>query len=153
MKIRSLQPEDRVQWESMLRAYAAFYGTATSAESEAAVWSWIFDEHNDFWCNLVVDNSGIIIGFVQYQLMHRSLSGAMVCYLSDLYVDPQFRGNGAGRAMIDHVLAFAHSRRIANVRWLTQDFNYAGRKLYDTYAKKSDFILYSIPVAVDEPVK
>ena len=153
MKIRSIRADDRTSWESLLRAYAAFYGTATSNESEAAVWSWIFDEHNDFWCDLVVDNSDTIIGFVQYQLMHRSLSGAMVCYLSDLYVDDQSRGNGAGRAMINHVLAFARTRRIANVRWLTQEFNYAGRRLYDAYTKKSDFILYSLPVVSDEPVE
>jgi len=67
----------------------------------------------------------------------------MVCYLSDLYVNPENRGCGAGRALIDHVLAFAKANNIANVRWLTQDFNYAGRRLYDTYSPKSDFILYS----------
>lgn len=153
MSIRSLQPDDRAQWEIFLRAYAAFYGTTTSAESEATVWGWIFDEHNDFWCDLAMDESGTAIGFVQYQLMHRSLGGAMVCYLSDLYVDPQSRGHGAGRAMIDHVLAFAKARRIANVRWLTQEFNYAGRKLYDSYTKKSDFILYSLPVDVADTVE
>ena len=152
MRIRALRSNDREQWELLLRAYAAFYGTATSSQSEATVWSWIFDEHNDFWCDLAVDHSQSIIGFVQYQLMHRSLSGAMVCYLSDLYVDPQSRGNGAGRAMIDHVIAFAQTRDVANVRWLTQELNYTGRQLYDTYTKKSDFILYSLPVTTEKPV-
>ena len=78
--------------------------------------------------------------------MHRSLSGEMVCYLSDLFVRPEVRGTGAGRALIDHVFTFARARDISNVRWLTQDFNYAGRRLYDTYAPKSDFILYSVNV-------
>ena len=153
MTIRSLTPDDRERWQSLLRAYAAFYGTATTHESEAVVWGWIFDEHNDFWCDLAVDTSGNITGFVQYQLMHRSLSGAMVCYLSDLYVDPQSRGHGAGRDMINHVLAFAKKRGIDNVRWLTQEFNYSGRRLYDTYTKKSDFVLYSVPIDIDEPAK
>ena len=48
-----------------------------------------------------------VVGFTQYQLMHRSLGGGMVCYLSDLYVEPTIRGSGAGRALIDHVIAFA----------------------------------------------
>ena len=48
--------------------------------------------------------------------------------------------------MIDHVIAFAQARGITNVRWLTQEFNYPGRRLYDTYQPKSDFILYSVPV-------
>ena len=54
--------------------------------------------------------------------------------------------SGIGRAMIDHVIGFAKARGFTNVRWLTQEFNYAGRKLYDTYRPKSDFILYSVPV-------
>ena len=82
----------------------------------------------------------------QYQLMHRSLSGEKVCYLSDLYVIPEVRGSGAGRALIDQVFAFAKSKDISNVRWLTQDYNYNARKLYDSYGRKSDFILYSFPV-------
>lgn len=87
-----------------------------------------------------------MVGLCQYQLMHRSLSGAKVVYLSDLYVTPAVRGSGVGRAMIDHVIGFARARGIGNVRWLTQEFNYAGRRLYDSYRPKSDFILYSVPV-------
>jgi ribosomal protein S18 acetylase RimI-like enzyme len=78
--------------------------------------------------------------------MHRSLGGAMVCYLSDLYVKPDRRGTGAGRALIDHVIDFAQKRGLSNVRWLTQHYNYAGRRLYDSYVARSDFILYSLPV-------
>ena len=111
-----------------------------------AVWGWIYDPYNDFWCDVAKNEDGAIIGFTQYQLMHRSLGGGMVCYLSDLYVDPQVRGSGAGRALIDHVLAFAKARGLAGLRWLTQEFNYPARRLYDTYTPKTDFILYNVPV-------
>ena len=50
----------------------------------------------------------------------------MVCYLSDLFVQPNVRGSGAGRALIDHVIGFAKGRGLGNYRWLTQDYNYAG---------------------------
>jgi len=46
--------------------------------------------------------------------------------------------------LIDSVFSFARERNIGNVRWLTQDYNYTARHLYDTYQQKSDFILYSI---------
>lgn len=146
IKIRPVTEADRIRWEELLNDYATFYKTAVPDGGHDHVWEWIFDENNDFWCDLVEADDGSIIGFTQYQLMHRSLSGAMVCYLSDLYVEPEVRGTGAGRAMIDHVIAFAKANGITNVRWLTQDFNYAGRRLYDTYQPKSDFILYSVPV-------
>ena len=145
--LRPVSPTDYQQWTVLFQAYAEFYGTTIEAETEKTVWNWIVDPDNDFWCDVAIDETGSIIGFVQYQLMHRSLSGAMVCYLSDLYVKPNERGNGIGKQLIDNVFVFAKDRGISNVRWLTQEFNYAGRKLYDSYAKKSDFILYSVPIA------
>ena len=70
----------------------------------------------------------------------------MVCYLSDLYVSPDIRGNGTGRALIDNVVQFAKENNVPGVRWLTQENNYAARRLYDTYVSKSDFLLYSVSV-------
>jgi len=143
MQIRPVQQHDRSQWEDLFNQYAEFYNTTVPTGGHDNVWQWIFDDENDFWCDVITDADDQPFGFTQYQLMHRSLSGSMVCYLSDLYVVPAQRGTGAGRALIDHVLKFARDNNIANVRWLTQDYNYAGRRLYDTYSPKSDFILYS----------
>ena len=144
-QIRPLTPSDRAAWSALLDAYAAFYKTSVTDAAKDAVWGWIFSDE-EFWCDLAVSEDGQIVGMVQYQLMHRSLSGGKVVYLSDLFVSPTLRGGGIGRAMIDHVITFAKSRGIPNVRWLTQEFNYAGRRLYDTYQPKSDFVLYSVPV-------
>lgn len=143
MKIRPLQTDDRSHWEDLFNQYADFYNTSVPEGGHDNVWSWIFDQNNDFWCDVTVDENDHPFGFTQYQLMHRSLGGSMVCYLSDLYVVPEQRGGGAGRALIDHVFDFARANNIPNVRWLTQEFNYAGRRLYDTYSPRSDFILYS----------
>lgn len=145
LTIRPLEPKDRTRWEAMFQAYAEFYKTSVPDGGFDVVWRWIFDPTNDFWCDVVEGPDGALVGFTQYQLMHRSLGASMVCYLSDLYVDPTVRGTGAGRAMIDHVRRFAKARGLPSVRWLTQEFNYPARTLYDTYAKKTDFILYSIP--------
>ena len=81
---------------------------------------------------------------MQYSLMHRSLSGGMVVYLSDLFTLPQARGQGVGRALIDHVRAFARARGYSSVRWLTAETNAPARALYDSYAPASGFILYAI---------
>ncbi|MGI9507770.1 MAG: GNAT family N-acetyltransferase [Geminicoccaceae bacterium] len=144
--IRPLAEDDRARWETMFAAYAAFYKTSIPEGGFDRVWAWIFDPANDFWCDVAEVEDGSVIGFVQYQLMHRSLGGGMVCYLSDLYVDPELRGGGTGRALIDHVLVFAKDRGLPGVRWLTQEFNYPARRLYDSYGPKTDFILYNVPV-------
>ncbi len=145
IEIRPLRLQDREVWEELLADYATFYKTSTTPDGRSAVWDWIFGGTEEFWADVAVLD-GVVVGLCQYQLMHRSLSGAKVVYLSDLYVRPDVRGGGVGRAMIDHVIGFAKARGISNVRWLTQEFNYAGRRLYDSYRPKSDFILYSVPV-------
>lgn len=145
LTIRPVAADDRPVWEALFDGYAAFYKTTVSDDVKAAVWGWIFDEKESFWADLAVLD-GVAVGLVQYQLMHRSLSGGKVCYLSDLYTLPAARGHGVGRGLIDHVIGFARENGIVNVRWLTQEFNYDGRRLYDSYRPKSDFILYSVPV-------
>lgn len=144
--IRPIKEPERSAWEHLFSAYADFYNVTLEPGTTDSVWSWIFDSDNDFWCDVAEDSDHQIVGFTQYQLMHRSLGGGMVVYLSDLYVNPEIRGTGAGRKLINHVFEFARSNNISNVRWLTQDFNYAARQLYDSYGRKSDFILYSFPV-------
>lgn len=146
IEVRPVKVTERGHWEALFNAYAEFYKLTVSAESKDKVWQWIHDPDNDFWCDVVADEAGVPYGFTQYQLMHRSLGGSMVCYLSDLYVGPSARGKGAGRALIDHVINFARDNDISNVRWLTQEFNYDARRLYDQYQPKSDFILYTVPV-------
>ncbi|MEZ5738633.1 MAG: GNAT family N-acetyltransferase [Burkholderiaceae bacterium] len=145
VKIRPVTDADRPRWEAMFAAYATFYKTSVPDGGFDRVWDWIFDPANDFWCDVAQADDGDLVGFTQYQLMHRSLGASMVCYLSDLYVDPAVRGHGAGRAMIDHVRDFASARGLPGVRWLTQEFNYPARRLYDTYGPKTDFILYNVP--------
>ena len=126
---------------------AAFYNTTLGPDTANEVWSWIFDPDQEFWCDLAVDGAGRVLGFTQYQLMHRSLGGSKVCYLSDLFTTPDARGHGVGRALVDHVLEFARARGLPNVRWLTAEDNATARALYDSYRPRTPFVLYSVPTA------
>jgi ribosomal protein S18 acetylase RimI-like enzyme len=146
MVIEAVKESDHAQWQALFTAYGRFYKVDISGAALNTAWSWIHDDAQQFWCAVARDETGTLIGFTQYQLMHRSLSGGMVCYLSDLYVDPQVRGGGTGRALIDHVISEMKSRSINNVRWLTAEDNATARRLYDTYQPPSGFILYSVPV-------
>jgi GNAT superfamily N-acetyltransferase len=52
------------------------------------------------------------------------------------------RGTGAGRALIEAVYAAGDAAGCPTVYWMTQDFNAAGRRLYDRVAKLTPFIKY-----------
>ena len=144
ISIRPVADGDRKRWESCFRRMRSFiklrYLKVVLMGCGVG-----FKMKESLWCDVAESGDGQVIGFTQYQLMHRSLGGSMVCYLSDLYVEPGLRGGGVGRGLIDHVVEFAKQRGLPGVRWLTQEFNYPARRLYDTYSPKTDFILYNVP--------
>jgi GNAT superfamily N-acetyltransferase len=68
---------------------------------------------------------------------------APVTYLQDLYADPEVRGKGVGRALIETVYADADAAGRPNVYWTTQTGNATARRLYDRIAVATDFMKYS----------
>jgi ribosomal protein S18 acetylase RimI-like enzyme len=59
-----------------------------------------------------------------------------------LYVDPQCRGGGAGRALIEGVCDAARANGSDRVYWLTQQSNTRAMALYDQVAVKTGFLQY-----------
>ena len=51
-------------------------------------------------------------------------------YLEDLYVRPQHRGNGWGRALLATLAAIAVERGYGRVEWAVLDWNQLGRSVY-----------------------
>ena len=68
------------------------------------------------------------------------------CYLQDLFVNPDIRGGGVGRALIEAVYEAAEARGASQTYWLTQDFNTTARKLYDKVGQLTPFIKYRNPI-------
>ncbi|MEO0914369.1 MAG: GNAT family N-acetyltransferase, partial [Pseudomonadota bacterium] len=82
------------------------------------------------------------IGLVHFITHRHGWSIEDVVYLQDLYVSPEARGTGAGRALIEAVYEAADAQGTPSVYWLTQDFNSDARKLYDRVADVTPFIKY-----------
>jgi GNAT superfamily N-acetyltransferase len=81
-------------------------------------------------------------GIVHY-LYHRSMwTVGNYCYLQDLFIDPNTRGLGLGRALIEAVYSEAKKAGASRVYWLTQEDNAQARALYDKLADRSGFIQY-----------
>lgn len=140
--IRPIEENDHDEWRRMWTAYLEFYQTSVPEEVYATTWKRLFDpgayEPNGFIA--IADDRPV--GLVHY-IFHRTCwSQKNNCYLQDLYADPEIRGKGIGRALIEAVYDIADRQDAAGVYWMTQEFNTTARQLYDRIARLTPFIKY-----------
>ena len=65
-----------------------------------------------------------------------------ICEMKRLYLRPQLRGKGVGRALIEAVYANAATSGASRVYWHTHETNATARLLYDKVATLSGFVQY-----------
>lgn len=139
IQINPLQPVDRPAWEELARGYKAFYKTeASDAEYERA-WHRLITQ--DGVHGLGAYREGRLVGIAHY-LFHTTTWTPTVCYLQDLFTEPQSRGAGVARLLIGAVARDARERGASRLYWLTQEHNAVARALYDRVAKYNGFLRY-----------
>jgi GNAT superfamily N-acetyltransferase len=99
---------------------------------------------------LVIEDGGAICGFTHYSFQTSTWSPNGHCYLEDLFVDPNIRGKGLGRALIDAVYDIAVKSGCSRLYWNTDSTNETARKLYDTYTQESGKIQYRIQISTPD---
>jgi GNAT superfamily N-acetyltransferase len=140
--VRPAVEADRDAWLPLWRGYQAFYQVDIPDDVTALTWRRFHDPAEPMHALVAEDGGGRIVGIVHY-IFHRSCwTAGDYCYLQDLFVAPDVRGNGAGRALIEAVYAAADTARCARVYWLTHETNAQARLLYDRIASRSGFIQY-----------
>ncbi|HRE62087.1 MAG TPA: GNAT family N-acetyltransferase [Micropepsaceae bacterium] len=141
ISIRPIEAGDRAAWEPLWQGYLRFYRAHLAPEVTEFTWSRLIDPKRQPH-GLVAVRDGRIIGITHYLFHPSSWTKEDQCYLQDLFVDPNVRGSGAGRALIEAVYEAAERHGTPYVHWLTQEFNADARALYDTLARRTSFIQY-----------
>lgn len=142
--VRRLARGDEAVWRQLWTGYLAFYETTRPEAVFATTWARLHDPAEPVH-GLVAEQGGAVVGIAHYLYHRHCWSVADACYLQDLYVAPEVRGTGAGRALIEAVYAAADAAGAASVYWMTQEFNYRGRMLYDRIGRLTPFIKYQRP--------
>ncbi|MDW5317839.1 GNAT family N-acetyltransferase [Rhizobium sp. PL01] len=142
LTIRPVQPGDEQDWRRLWKAYLAFYEATLPEDIYALTFSRLISGETNEYAGFLAVLDGKPVGLAHF-LFHRSCWHAnSICYLQDLFADPDVRGQGIGRALIEAVYARANTEKAEEVYWMTQDFNANARKLYDRIADKTPFIIY-----------
>jgi GNAT superfamily N-acetyltransferase len=141
MHIRQACDADYDQWLPLWKGYQRFYKTDIAQFTTAMTWSRFHDPAEPMHC-AVAEHEDRLIGLV-HTIQHRSCwTVGDYVYLQDLFVDPEFRGKGVGRALIEHVYARAAEAGASRVWWLTHESNAPAMQLYDRMADRSGFVQY-----------
>lgn len=147
LTIRPMTAGDRPDWHELWQAYLAFYKTELPEEVYETSFARLLDPSCADLNGLLAVQGGQAVGLVHY-IFHRHMWRADdVCYLQDLFVAPDTRGGGVGRALIQAVYERADAAGAPSVYWLTQADNAQARVLYDQVADVTPFIKYQRKVA------
>jgi GNAT superfamily N-acetyltransferase len=78
----------------------------------------------------VADVDGVVVGFALWFLSFSTWLGRHGIYLEDLYVRPEHRRGGHGRALLAELARLAVERAYGRVEWAVLDWNEPARRFY-----------------------
>jgi ribosomal protein S18 acetylase RimI-like enzyme len=143
--VRWARAEDEATWRNLWQQYVRFYESEVAESVTAHTWGRILAQAEGM-IGRVAERDGRVVGFSVSIVHARSWTVEPACYLEDLFVDPDVRGSGAGRALIEDLLALGRERGWARVYWHTRQSNAVARRLYDRFTAADDFVRYTVAV-------
>lgn len=140
--VRPVQEGDYDAWFVLWKGYQTFYKTDIPIEATLMTWKRFFDETEPIYGAVAVDENGKIVGLTHYLYHRTTWTIEKYCYLEDLFVDPEQRGGGVGKKLIEFVQAEANKEKCSRLYWHTQNGNATARRLYDYVANLTEFVKY-----------
>ena len=72
------------------------------------------------------------VGFALFFHNYSTFLGQRGLYLEDLFVKPEHRGRGCGRALLSHLASLALERRCGRLEWSVLDWNAPAIAFYES---------------------
>jgi GNAT superfamily N-acetyltransferase len=145
LNIRELKETDKDRWLELWAGYLEFYKSNLSPEQTELTWKRLINNEQKMY-GFVAENESGVIGFTHCLFRPSTWAETDYCYLEDLFVYPNIRGKGIGRALMNRVIELAKEKNSKRVYWTTQEFNKTARVLYDSITSVSEFVQYRLPL-------
>lgn len=85
---------------------------------------------------VIIESAGLAIGFALYFFNYSTWLGKPGLFLEDLFVLPDHRGLGAGKAVLIHLAKIAKQRDCGRFEWNVLDWNEPAIQFYQSLGAK-----------------
>lgn len=143
LQIRDAKAADEAAWRGLWAGFLGFYGVALDEGVTAHTWARILDPAHRMTCRMAFDGDAASGFAIHHHHCSTWVMGDDV-YLEDLFVAPEARGRGLGRALIQDLVALGRAHGWNRLYWNTDRDNLEARKLYDTFAQEDGHTRYRL---------
>jgi GNAT superfamily N-acetyltransferase len=128
MTIRAAQPGDENAIMSLIHALALYEKAPEQVKNNASdLATHLFEEK--ICAALVVEIEQQIVGFALYYTNYSTWKGKCL-YLEDFFMLPEFRREGIGSQLFDHVVRIAKERNVRRMDWQVLAWNEPALSFY-----------------------
>ena len=144
-RIRRAAASDRARLTKLVRAYIDFYKEPQPTDERLDTLLAVLAERPEVGAQFVAERDGELHGFATVYLTYDTVAARRVAVMNDLFVAPDDRNVGLGRALIRECHGFARANGCAVLSWITAQDNARARALYDALARRTTWVTYEMP--------
>jgi GNAT superfamily N-acetyltransferase len=124
MRIRRAVADDVATIHELIRDLARYERALEMAEaSPDQLRESFFSDSPKVFCDLVETDEEEVAGFAVWFLNYSTWTGTHGIFLEDLYVKPEFRGRGFGKALLVHLAQECVAKGYHRLKWSVLDWN------------------------------
>jgi len=130
MKIRPARKEEVGIVLQLIHDLAHYEKAPNEVEAtEKELLATIFMDNPKVFCD-VVDVDGEIVGMAIWFLNYSTWQGKHGIYLEDLFIKPEYRGHGYGKALLKHLAKICDEKGYGRFQWWVLDWNSPAIEFY-----------------------
>ena len=130
MKIRPAERKEVGAVLQLIHDLAHYEKAPNEVEAtEKELLSTIFSEDPKVFCD-VVEVDGDIAGMAIWFLNYSTWQGKHGIYLEDLFIKPEYRGRGYGKALLQHLARICDEQGYGRFQWWVLDWNSPAIEFY-----------------------
>jgi ribosomal protein S18 acetylase RimI-like enzyme len=131
----------------LVRKYLEFYQVKNISDDRNRQFLSQFGFHNPLGCQFLFRHENKAVAFATVYFTFVTSIASKVAVLNDLYTEPEYRGRGIGKQLIEHCRSFAKTNGAARLQWVTMPDNEVAQGLYDSLdTRKSTWLIYTYGV-------